>query len=147
MVRYFLIKQYVTCVIRTMDRAKISLKKKIEIKALLKTTFSQRYIGKTLSVSKTGIWNVAKKLKQNLPLSNSCGQGSKRVSTTTDDRNLWRLFKYDQIKTSQELSAELVLSNGKQLNVRIICRCLLDMGYKSYTTKSKLFRKSEHKNE
>ena len=46
-------------------RAKISLKKKIEIKTLLKAGFSQRYIGKTLSVSKACVWNVAKKLKQN----------------------------------------------------------------------------------
>ena len=35
-----------------MDRAKISLEKKITIKRLLKARFSQRYIGKTLSVSK-----------------------------------------------------------------------------------------------
>ena len=50
-----------------MGRVKISLEKKIKIKALLKTRFSQCYIGKTQSVSKTCIWNLAKKLKQNLP--------------------------------------------------------------------------------
>ena len=74
-----------------MGHAKISLEKKIEIKALLKAELSRRYIGKTLSVPKTCVWNVAKKLKQNLLLSNSCGQGRKRVSTTTDDQNLLHL--------------------------------------------------------
>ena len=83
MVRYFRIKQYVTCVIRTISRTKISLEMKIEIKALLlKTGFSQRYIGKTLSISKTCVWNMTKKLK---PLLNSCGQGCKKASTTTDE--------------------------------------------------------------
>ena len=83
-----------------MGRAKISLEKKIEIKALLKAGFSQRYVGKTLSISKTCVWNVAKKLKQYLPLSNSRGQGRKNPSTATDDQNLLRLCKKDRIKTS-----------------------------------------------
>ena len=48
-----------------MRRAKISLEKTIEIKALLKAGFSQHCIGKTLSVSKTCLLNVAKRLKQN----------------------------------------------------------------------------------
>ena len=116
-------------------RAKISLGMKIESKALLQVGFSQCYIGKTFSVSKTCFWNVAKKLKQNLPLSNSRGQGRKKVSTTTDDRTLLRLCKQDRTKTSQKLSSELVLSNGKELSVRTIRRRLLDMGYKSYTAK------------
>ena len=68
-----------------MGRAKISLEKKTEMKALLKTRFSQHYIDKTLDVSKTCVWNVAKKIKQNLPLSNSRGQGRKKESITTDD--------------------------------------------------------------
>ena len=100
-----------------MDRAKISLEKNIEIKALLKAGFSQRYIGKTLSVYETCVWNVAKKLKQNLPLSSSRGQqGRKNPSTTTDDRNLLCWCKQNRTKTSQELLFELVLSNGKQLS-------------------------------
>ena len=57
-----------------MGPEKISLEKKIEIKASLQAGFSQRYIGKTHSVSKTCVWNLAKKLKQNLPLSSSRGQ-------------------------------------------------------------------------
>ena len=130
-----------------MGRAKISLEKKIEIKALLKAGFSQRYVGKTLSISKTCVWNVAKKLKQYLPLSNSRGQGRKNPSTATDDQNLLRLSKKDQTKTSQKLSSELVHSNGKQLSARTNRRHLLGMEYKSYTTKSKLFRKPEHKKE
>ena len=87
---------------------------------------------------------MAKKLKQNLPLSNSRGQGSKKTSATTDDRNLLRLCKQDRTKTSQELLSELVLSNRKQLSARTIRRHLLGMRYKSYATKSKPFRKPEH---
>ena len=114
MVRYFLISNTLHCVIYTRDRANISLEKKIEIKALLKAGFSQHYIGKTLSVSKTCVLNATKKLKQNLTLSNSRGQGRKKASTTTtDDRNLLHLCKQDRTKTNQELSSELVLSNGK----------------------------------
>ena len=130
-----------------MGGAKIFLEKKIEIKALLQVRFTQHYIGKTLSVSKTCVRNVAKKLKQNLLLSSSRGQGLKKASTTTDDRDLLRLWEQDRTKTSQELSSELVLSNGKQLSARTIRRRLLDAEYKSYTTKSKPFRKSEHKKE
>ena len=61
-----------------MGSEKVSLEKKIEIKTLLQAGFSPRYIGKTFSVSKTCVWSVAKKLKQNLPLSNSPRQGRKR---------------------------------------------------------------------
>ena len=64
-----------------MGRAKISLELKIENKALLQVRFTQRYIGKTLSVSKTCVRNVAKKLKQSLSLSNSRDQGLKKAST------------------------------------------------------------------
>ena len=73
-----------------------------EENCLLHAEFSQRYIGKTLSVSKTCIWSVRKKLKQNLPLSNSYAQGRKRASATTDDRNLLRLCRQDHMKTSQK---------------------------------------------
>ena len=130
-----------------MCRPKISLEKKIEIKTLLQAGFRQSYIGKTPSVSKTCVWNVAKKLKQNLPLSNSHGQEHKKVPTTTDDRNLLRSHEQDRIKTSQELLPELVLSNGKYLSARIIRHRLLDMEYKSYPAKSKQFRKFKHKKE
>ena len=88
---------------------------------------------------------MAKKLKQNLPLSKSRVQGRKKASTTTDDRNLLRVCKQARTKTSQELLSELVLSNEKQLSARTICRRLLGMGYKSYTAKSKSFRKPERK--
>ena len=129
-----------------MGRAKIPLEKKIEIKTLLQAGFSQRYIGKTLNVSKTCVWSVAKKLKLTLPLSNSRGPGRKTASIAIDDRNLLRLCKQDRKKIIQELSSELVLSSGKQLSAPTIRR-LLDMGYKSYTAKPKPFRKSEHNKE
>ena len=90
-----------------MGRAKISLEETIEIKALLQAGFSQHYIGTKLSVSKTWVWRVAKKLNQNLPLSNSCGQGLKKASTTTDDRNLLPLCKQDRTKTSQDCRLNL----------------------------------------
>ena len=132
-----------------MGRAKISLEVKIESKPLLPVGFSQRYIGKTVSVSKTGVWSVAKKLKQNFPFSNSCGQGLKKASTTTttDDRDLLHLCKQDRTKTSQKLLSEFVLSNGKQFSAQTIRRRLLDIEYKRYPGKSKSFRKSEHKKE
>ena len=62
-----------------MSRAKVSLEKKIETKALFQAGFSQRCIGKKFSVSKTCVWSVAKKLNQNLPLSNSYDQGLKKA--------------------------------------------------------------------
>ena len=120
-----------------MGPAKISLEKKIEIKALLQAGFSHRYTGKALSVSKTCFWSLAKKLKQNLPLSNSRGQERKKASTITDDRNLLRFCKQDETKINQELLSKLVLSNGKQLSARTIRRRLLNMGHKSCTAKSK----------
>ena len=87
-----------------------------------------------------GVWQ--KNLKQNLPF-----QGLKKASTTTDDRNLLRLCKQDRTKTTQESSSELMLSNGKKLSTRTVCRRLLDVRYKSYTAKSKPFREPEHKKE
>lgn len=129
----------------TMGRAKVSLGTKIEIKALLQSGFTQRYVAEDRHVSKTCVLNVAKKLKQNLPLSNSPGQGRKKASTTADDRTLLRLCKQDRTKTSEQLSTDLVLSNGKQLSARTVRRRLLDMGYKSYTAKAKPLRKPEHK--
>ena len=83
-----------------MGRAKISLEMQIEIQALLKAGFSQRHIGKTPSVSKPCAWNVAKKLKQNLPLLNSRGQECRKVSITTDNRNVLCLCTQDRAKTS-----------------------------------------------
>ena len=71
---------------------------------------------------------MAKKLKQNLPLSTSRSQGRKKALTTTNDRNLLCLSKQDRTKTGQELSSELVLSDGKQLSARTIRFLLFDMG-------------------
>ena len=71
--------------VRTVALAKISSEKKIEIKALLQVGLSQRYIGKTLNVSKTCVWSVTKKIYL---FSNSRGQGRKKASTTIDDRNI-----------------------------------------------------------
>ena len=124
-----------------MGRAQVSLEKKIEIKTLLEAGFTQRYIAHDRNVSKTCVANVAKKLKQNLPLSNTLGQGRRKASTKADDRNLLRLCKKDRTKSSKELSAELVLSSGKQLSDRTVRRRLLDMGFRSYTAKRKPFRK------
>ena len=51
-----------------------------------------------------------RKLKNNLPLSNTLGQGRKKASTAFDDRNLLRLCKKDRTKSSEILSSELTLS-------------------------------------
>ena len=71
-----------------MGRAKVTINKKIEIKALLDYGISQRRVTTTLGVSKKCVYNVSKKLKNNLPPSHTPGQGSKRVSTAVEDRNL-----------------------------------------------------------
>ena len=105
---------------------------------------SQRQIAKSMGVSQKYVFDVAKKLKENKPLTNEPGQGRKRVSTEADDRNLLRLCKKDRTKSSQMLSAELVLSNGKHLSARTVRRRLFDAGYKSYTAKRKPLRKPEH---
>ena len=76
-------------------------------------------------------FTCGKKLKGKLPLSHSPGQGRRKASTTTDDRNLLRLCKKDRTKSSKELSSEFFLSKGKQLSARTVHRRLLDMGYKA----------------
>jgi len=124
-----------------MGRATVTLDKKIEIKALLRTESSQRQIAQTLGVSKTAVFNVSQKLKENLPLFNVSGQGRKKASTKRDDQRLLQLCKRDRTKSSQLLSSELVLSNGKHLSARTIRRRLCDMGYNSYVAKRKPLRK------
>ncbi|CAF3380963.1 unnamed protein product [Rotaria sp. Silwood2] len=124
-----------------MGRAKVSLEKRTEIKALVEAGFNQRLIAKGVGVSKTCVFGVEQKLKQNLPLLNLPGQGRKKASTATDDRNLLRLCKKGRTKSSQELSSELVLSNGKRLSTPTIRRQLVDMGYSNYTAKRKPYRK------
>ena len=61
-----------------MGRVKITLQKKIEIKTLLETGLSQRQAARVSKVSQKCVIGVSKKLKQNLPLSNSVGQGRKK---------------------------------------------------------------------
>ncbi|CAF5160320.1 unnamed protein product, partial [Rotaria magnacalcarata] len=120
-----------------MGRAKVPLNKKIEIKALLEFVITQRRIATDLGVSKKCVYNVSKKLKKNLPLSNAPGQGRKKASTPIYDRNLLRLCKKYRTKSSRILSSELMLSNGKHFSARTVRRRLLDMGYKSYQAKKK----------
>ncbi|CAF4587532.1 unnamed protein product, partial [Rotaria socialis] len=57
-----------------MGRSKVTADKKIEIKTLLEIGFCQRQVARDLHVSQTCIAHVSKKLKHNLPLSNSIGQ-------------------------------------------------------------------------
>ena len=125
-----------------MGRAKVSLDKKIETKALLEARFSQRCVTNKLGVSKKCVLHVAEKLKEELPLSPSPSQGRLKASATTDDRNLLRLSKRNRTKSSRELSSEFLLSNGKRLSARTVRRRLLDMGYKSYTVTRKPVRKA-----
>ena len=77
------------------DRAKVTINKKIEIKALLDYGISQHRVATALSASKECVYNVSKKLKNNLPLLNTPGQGRKRASTAVEDRNLLRLCRKD----------------------------------------------------
>ncbi|CAM4976400.1 unnamed protein product [Rotaria socialis] len=57
-------------------------------------------------------------LKENVPLPNAPDQGRKKASTPIDDRNLLRFCKKYRTKSSQILSSELILSNGKHLSAR-----------------------------
>ena len=84
-------------------------------------------------------------MKQNLPLCNVPGQGRKMASIPSDDRFLLQLCKKNRAKSSRELSAELVLSNGKRLSAPTVRRRLAAMGYKSYTAKKKPLRKPEQR--
>ena len=126
-------------------RAKLTINKKIEIKALLDYGISQHRGATALSISKKCVYNVSKKLKNNLPLSNTSGQGRERASTAVEDRNLLRLCKKDRTKSSEILSSELKLSNSKHSPARI-CHCRLPtMSYKSYRAKKKPLRTPAHK--
>ena len=71
-----------------MGRAKVTINKKIEMKALLDYDVSQRRITTVLSVSKKCVYNVSEKLKNNLSLSNASGQSRRSASTAVEDRNL-----------------------------------------------------------
>ncbi|CAF4934189.1 unnamed protein product, partial [Rotaria socialis] len=123
-----------------MGRSKVTADKKIEIKTLLEMGFCQRQVARDLHVSQTCVAHVSKKLKQNLPLSNSIGQGRKKASTQDDDRRLSYIMKKDRTKSSQMLAAEWTLSNGKKLCASTVRRRLISMGYKSYTAKRKPLR-------
>ena len=71
-----------------MGRAKVTINKKIEIKALLDDGISQRRVAIALGISKKYIYNVSKKFRNSLPLSDATGQDRKRASTAVEDRNL-----------------------------------------------------------
>ena len=88
---------------------------------------------------------MSKKLKNNLPLSNTSGQARKRTSTAVGDRNLLRLCRKDRSKSSEILSSELTLLNDKHLSARTVRRRLLTMGYKSHRAKKKPLRIAAHK--
>ncbi|CAF4842595.1 unnamed protein product [Rotaria socialis] len=122
------------------DRSKVTADKKIKIKTLLEIGLCQRQVARDSNVSQTCVAHVSKKLKQNLPLSNSIGQGRKKASTQDNDRQLSYIMKKDRTKSSQMLAAEWTLSNGKKLCALTVRRRLISMGYKSYTAKRKLLR-------
>ena len=123
-----------------MGRGKITHQKKILIKALLEVGLSQRQAARVSNVSQKCVFGVSKKLKQDLPLSNSVGQGRKKATTPHDDRQLLRIMKKDRTKSSQMLSAEWALSNGKRVSACTVRRRLITMGYKSYIVKRKPLR-------
>jgi transposase len=128
-----------------MGRASVSEKQKIQIETLLNDGQSQRMVAKKVGVSQNCVKNIFAKMKQNLPLKNAPGQGRKRVSTPTDDRHLLELCKKDRTKSSQQLSSEWILSNGKTLSAVTVRRRLLEAGYASYTAKRKTVRTAAHK--
>ena len=113
------------------SHAKVTVNKKIEIEALLDYSISQRHVATAFGLSKKCVYNVSKKLKNNLLLSNTPGQGCKRALTAVENRKLLRLCKKDRTLSSEILSCELILSNGKHLSARTVCRRLLTIRYKS----------------
>ena len=123
-----------------MARGKITHQKKIEIKALLEVGLSQRQASRMSNVSQKCVFDVSKKLKQDLPLANSVGQGRRKATTPHVDRQLLRIMKKDRTKSSQMLSAEWALSNSEKVSVCTVRRRLISMGYKSYTAKRKPLR-------
>ena len=91
-------------------------------------------------VSQKCVFDVSKKLKQDLPLANSVGQGRGKATTPHVDCQLLRIMKKDRTKSSQMLSAEWALSNGEKVSACTVRRRLISMGYKSYTAKRKPLR-------
>ena len=75
-----------------------------------------------------------------MSITNLADQSRKKTATEAEDRYLLRIMKVDRAKSSQMLAAEWNLSNGKQLCASNVRRRLLDMGYKSYTTKREPLR-------
>ena len=120
-----------------MGRSKVTCETKSAIKTLLKNNLSQRQIARQLNVSQNCVFLVSQKLKANLPLTNSVGQGRKKATTEREDRFLLKKMKENRTKSSQILAAEWNSSNQKQLCASTVRRRLLSMGYKTYTTKRK----------
>ena len=128
-----------------MGRAKVPFQKKTEVKGLLQTGVSQLRIPQSIGVSQKYVSGVAKKLKENKPLTNDLGQGRKKESIEAIDRNLVRLCKKDRTESSEILSAEFVLSTSEHLSARTMHRRLLGASYISYTAKRKSSRKPKHR--
>ena len=84
-----------------MCRVKVVLEEQIETKTLLNADRSQRKVEKLSGMSQKCVLGVSNKLKQDLPLSNTKGQGHKRTTTSTEDRRLLRIMKKDRIKSNQ----------------------------------------------
>ena len=95
-----------------MGRVKITHQKKVETKALLEVGLSQRQAARVSNMPQKCVFGVSKELKQDLPLSNSVGQGRRKATPPHDDRQLLRIMKKDRTKSTQMLSAEWALSNG-----------------------------------
>ena len=125
-----------------MGRVPVYKEKKIEVTALLKDGQNQRTVAKKVAVSQCCVDNVTKKLKVDAPLTNTPGQGRKRLSTEREDRHLLQIFKADRTKCSLQLSSDFTLSNGTQLLAR---RRLFDAGYCSYTVKRKSIRNASQR--
>ena len=78
-----------------MCRVKVVFEKKIETKTLLNTDLSQQKVEKLSGMSQKCVFGISDKLKQDLPLSNTMGQGRKRTTTLTEDRHLLLIMKKD----------------------------------------------------
>ena len=127
-----------------MGRKKIPLYQKVKVLTLLQVDFTYEKIRDQLGVSNGCITNVAKKEESKLPSKIRPGQSRKKSATSNEDLYLFNLMKKDRSKSSRQLASKWNLSNEKSISPRAVRRRLFNVGYNSYATKRKPYRKPSH---
>ena len=104
------------------------------------TPLSQQQASQVSNVSQKCVFDVSRKLKQDLLLSNSFEEDRTKATTPHDNRQLLRIMKKDRTKSSHVLSTEYLLSNSKKVSACTVRHHLISTCYKSYTGKWKSLR-------